>query len=109
MALQTKYPATIYQLTFALVCNTTHIKANDHSTWVLVFRLPAARQKQFSSIISVVLGFSEATETHKKYPGKNYVHQQNIYVSWQHCVQNLSRLALLGGPVSGETSTLQSC
>jgi hypothetical protein len=55
------------------------------------------------------MGFSEATETHQKHPGKNYVHQQNIYVPWQHCVQNLSRLALLGGPVSEETSTPQSC
>lgn len=109
MPLQTKYPATIYQWTFSLVCNTIHINANDHSTWISVFRLPAVTEKQFSSTISAALGFSEDTETHQKYPGKNYVHQQNIYVPWQHCVQNLSRLALLGGPVSGETSTPQSC
>lgn len=64
----------------ALVRNIIHIHANDHSTWVSVFRLPAATEKQFSSIISAALEFSEATETHQKYPGKNYVHQQNTYL-----------------------------
>lgn len=43
---------------------------NDHSTWVSVFRVPAATEKQFSSIISSALGFSEATDTHQKIPWK---------------------------------------